>query len=369
MVPELDSGGVERGTLEIGRYLIQHGHRSIVISGGGRLVGQLESEGSEHLLWEVGKKSPMTLRFVPRLKKFLSQQKVDILHLRSRVPAWVGYLAWKNMPEHARPRLVTTFHGFYSVNRYSAVMANGEKVIAISEVIKQHIIDNYNIPPARIEMIHRGFDQAKFTPSSVTGEEVEYWVKKWNLAEERPPVIMLPGRLTRLKGHDVFINALKIIEDLHWQALCVGDFDEKSGYFNELQQALRDLQINKRVMFVGHCDNMPVAYKLSDIVVSATSTKPEAFGRIAVEALAMERPVIASAQGGSMETVLPGKTGWLVEPKDPGSLADALREAILHPDICRKYGESGRNWVLENFTTEKMCHKTVELYRCLIFKS
>ena len=128
MLPELESGGVERVTLEMGKYLVQHGHRSIVISGGGRLVPQLESEGSEHVLWDVGKKNPLSLWYISKLKEFLTQQKVDILHLRSRMPAWIGYMAWKSLPENSRPRLVTTFHGFYSVNSYSAIMAKGEKV-------------------------------------------------------------------------------------------------------------------------------------------------------------------------------------------------------------------------------------------------
>ena len=200
MMPELETGGVERGTLEIGKYLVQQGHRSIVISGGGRLVPQLESEGSEHLSWDVGQKNPLTLRYIPKLKKILQQEKVDILHLRSRVPAWVGYLSWKSLPKQTRPRLVTTFHGFYSINKYSAVMAKGERVIAISKTIAHHIQDVYEVPTERIVLIYRGVDEKKFDPSSLTQAELDYWIKKWNLTEGRPPVIMLPGRLTRLRA-------------------------------------------------------------------------------------------------------------------------------------------------------------------------
>jgi len=367
MLPELEAGGVERGTLELGKYLVQQGHRSIVISGGGRLVSQLESEGSEHVLWDVGTKSPLTLRYVPRLRKFLTQNKVDILHLRSRVPAWVGYLAWRKMNPESRPRLVTTFHGFYSVNRYSAIMARGEKVIAISKAITSHIHEEYKISPENIELIYRGFDAEKFNPAVITNEDINYWHGRWGLPEDnKSPVIMLPGRLTRLKGHDVFIRALDRIRDLNWLAVCVGEADDNPAYRNELEQLSAGLHLDKRVRFVGHCDDMPVAYRLSDIVVSATSSRPEAFGRIAVEAQAMERPVIASAQGGSMETVLPGKTGWLVEPSDPESLAEAMREGLSNPGLCKEYGEAGRAWVLENFTTKKMCERTLELYRNLI---
>jgi len=362
MLPELEAGGVERGTLELGKHLVQQGHRSIVISGGGRLVPQLTSEGSEHVSWDVGRKSPLTLRFIPKLRKFLNREKVDILHLRSRVPAWVGFLAWKSLPEQSRPHLITTFHGFYSINRYSAVMAKGEKVIAISRIIAHHVQEVYNVPPERIELIYRGFDQKLFDPSSVPQDILDYWRIRWNLPRDMSPIIMLPGRLTRLKGHDVFIRALKEIEELNWLAVCVGDADENPGYCNELQQLLADLHLEDRVRFVGHCDTMAAAYLLADIVVSATSTRPEAFGRIAVEAQAMQRPVIASAQGGSMETVSPGKTGWLVEPGNVQRLANALREAIVNPDLCKDFGREGRIWVLANFTTEKMCAQTLKVY-------
>jgi glycosyltransferase involved in cell wall biosynthesis len=366
MLPELEAGGVERGTLELGKFLVEHGHRSIVISGGGRLVPQLLSEGSEHVSWNVGLKSPLTLRYIPKLKKLLRREKVDILHLRSRVPAWVGYLAWKGLPEKTRPRLVTTFHGFYSINRYSAVMAKGEKIIAISKIIAQHIQDVYKIPPERIALIYRGCNTSEFDPAAVTSKKLDYWIDRWGLPEDRPPIILLPGRLTRLKGHDVFIRALQRIADLNWLAVCVGDIGANPRYHEELLQLSAELELHDRVRFVGHCDNMPAAYLLADIVVSATSTRPEAFGRIAIEALAMERPVIASAQGGSLETVAPGKTGWLVEPADVDSLAAALRESLTKSDLLRKYGRAGREWVLRNFTTEKMCEGTVKVYHDLV---
>lgn len=366
MLPELEAGGVERGTLELGRYLVLQGHRSIVISGGGRLVSQLEAEGSQHISWNVGQKNLLTLRYIRKLKKFLLQERVDILHLRSRVPAWVGYLAWKSMAKQSRPRLVTTFHGFYSINRYSAVMAKGERVIAISKTIAHHIQQVYEVPAERIALIYRGFDETHFSPSTVTGPELDYWRTKWKLPDGQIPVILLPGRFTRLKGHDVFIRALEKIADLDWVAVCVGDVDDNPGYRDELRQLLIKSRLDDRVRFVGHCDQMPAAYLLADIVVSATSLKPEAFGRISVEAQAMERPVIASAQGGSLETVIPGKTGWLVAPADPDSLAAALREGITNPVLRRQLGRAGRAWVLDNFTTARMCEKTVALYRDLV---
>ena len=139
MLPELEGGGVERGTLELGKYLAEHGHRSLVISAGGRLVGQLEREGSKHIPWNVGSKSPICLKYILPLRRLLQKEQVDVLHLRSRMPAWVGYLAWKSLPKSKRPALVTTFHGFYSVNSYSAIMTKGDGIIAVSESIKKHI--------------------------------------------------------------------------------------------------------------------------------------------------------------------------------------------------------------------------------------
>ena len=157
VLPALESGGVERGTLEVGRYLVEHGHRSLVMSAGGRLVEQLAAAGSRHFCWPIGEKSLRTLGLVPRLRRFLVEQKVDILHVRSRLPAWIGYLAWRGMNPATRPHLVSTFHGFYSVNSYSAVMTKAEHVIAVSDCIADHVVETYR-PLAPVTTIHRGID-------------------------------------------------------------------------------------------------------------------------------------------------------------------------------------------------------------------
>ena len=365
MLPELESGGVERGTLEIGAYLCAAGHRSIVISGGGRLCTQLEREGSRHVSWDVGKKSLCTLRYLLPLRRLLVSEKADILHLRSRVPGWLGYLAWKTLPQEKRPRLVTTFHGFYSINAYSAVMAKGEKVIAISKTVADHIKAHYRVPEERIVLIHRGFDEKVFDPASVATERVEVLRKRWGLTDAEAPLIMLPGRVTRLKGHDIFIRSLCALKSHPWTAICVGDMDEASQHTAHLRTLLTELDLTPRVRFVGHCDDMPAAYLLSDLVVSATSSVPEAFGRVAVEAQAMSRPVIASAHGGSLETVKPGHAGWLVPPGDAAGLTNALVEAIPAQSLRERYGANGQLWVRENFTMKQMCEKTLELYKKL----
>lgn len=361
MLPDLDSGGVERGTLEMGRYLVEQGHTSLVVSNGGRLVRRLEEEESIHFTMPVGVKSPRCLPTILSIRRLLINHRVDILHLRSRVPAWIGFLAVKSMPEKLRPRIVTTFHGFYSVNRYSAIMTVGERIIAVSKVIKDHIIDRYQVPEKMITVIQRGVDPS-FHLEEISEERVDNLRQQWGIDNDSP-VILLPGRITRLKGHDIFIEALADIKTLNWTAVCIGDREENPAYVDELLRLAEKRGLdNKRIIFTGYCDDMPAAYLCADLVVSATSLRPEAFGRIAIEAQAMQRPVIASAHGGSLETILPGKTGWLVETGCIDDLARAIGEALGDPQQRKTFGRNGCEWVRQNFSTEKMCRRTLSLY-------
>jgi len=368
MLPDLEGGGVERGTLELARYLCRQGHRSIVISAGGRMVSQLEQEGSTHVLWEVGVKRPACLKTFFPLRRLLQEEHVDILHVRSRLPAWIGYLAWRSLPEKTRPRLVTTFHGFYSVNSYSAVMTKGERVIAISKSVADHIRQHYKVTDDRVVLIYRGVDENYFNPAAVSDYRIQTLRERWELADYFGPIIMLPGRISHWKGHDVFFRSLSIFQKVPWKALCVGADTDSSHHGLRLRRMIQDLGLAKRIQLVGHCDDMPAALLLADVVVSASSSEPEAFGRIAVEAQAMGKPVIASAHGGSLETVLDRETGWLVPPNDELSLADALTEAILDRDKSNRFGREGRKRVLENFTVQKMCRSTLELYQDLLLQ-
>lgn len=363
MLPDLESGGVERGTLELARYLCQQGHRSLVVSRGGRLVSQLEKEGSRHVRLEVGAKHPGSLRAFLPLRRLLLAESVDILHVRSRVPAWIGYGVWQSLSHNRRPHFITSFHGFYSINAYSAIMTKGERVIAISKSIYDHIRQHYRVPEERIALIYRGVDETYFNPEAVREERGLMLRKRWGLEGYQGVVIMLPGRITALKGHDVFFKSLGIIRKLPWKALCVGAKSEGGRHDLRLQRMLRELELADRVQMVGHCDDMPAALLLADVVVSATSSEAEAFGRIAVEAQAMGKPVIASAHGGSLETVVDGRTGWLVPPNNELSLAEALRVAIEDPAKRKLFGQNGLKWVRENFTVSNMCAQTLNLYR------
>ena len=368
MLPDLESGGVERGTLEVGAYLARCGHRSIVVSAGGRLVKQLENEGSRHVTLPVGSKTLSCLPTIFQIRKLLLREKVNILHLRSRLPAWVGYIAIKSLPATLRPHVVTTFHGFYSINRYSAVMTKGEAIIAISNIVAKHIQTHYQVPESRIRVIYRGIDERFFTPEFVDTGRIETLKKQWGLSGNSDPVLLLPGRITGLKGHEVFINSLAQLRHLPWHAVCVGDIENKTGFQKSLRHLAERMGLEGRVRFAGYCTDMPAAYMASDISVSASSSEAEAFGRVAVEAQAMGKPIVATAHGGSLETVLDGQTGWLVPPGNPKAMAMALGEAITNPAKRVLFGKNGRRWVRAQFSTKEMCEKTVQLYNSLIKK-
>ncbi len=368
LLPELYSGGVERGTLEVGRFLADHGQKSLVVSGGGRLVAQLEAEGSHHIQRKIGTKGPQALFHILPMRQMLIKNRVDILHLRSRMPAWIGYLAWFSLPKAQRPVLVTTFHGFYSINGYSAIMTKGDGIIAVSKAIKDHIAQYYGRTD-HVQLIFRGVDTKAFAPEKVDKSEVEHLRSKWKLLPD-VPVVALPGRLTRLKGQDFFIKSLALIKDLPFQAILIGDTEDNPGYTNELRALIVQYGLSDKVFLVGHCQNMPAAFFLSDIVVSASSSEPEAFGRTTVEAMAMGCPVIATAHGGSLETVIAGENGWLVTPADQQELGGALREALQlqknSPEKFADMGEKNRLRVQNYFSAEVMCRQTLAFYRQLL---
>jgi glycosyltransferase involved in cell wall biosynthesis len=361
ILPELDTGGVERGTLEIGSSLVRNGHRSLVVSAGGKLVGQLEAEGSRHLHMAVGNKSLSTFKYILPLRRLMLEEKVDILHLRSRMPAWIAYLAWKSLPASQRPALVTTFHGFYSVNGYSGIMAKGQTVIAVSGAIAAHIAEKYGRTEG-VTTIHRGVDVGVFNPELVGRERIDHLQRIWELVPD-VPVIMLPGRFTSWKGHAVLLKALVMMGNPAVQVVFVGDQRESESYTEELLQIMRNSGLLGKVKMVGRCQDMAAAYLLADLVVSASSGRPEAFGRVSAEAMAMGRPVVATAHGGSLEIVEDGQTGWLVPPSDEKAMAQAIAAALSLPAEQRQaVGERGRRRVLSHFTTETMCRRTLEVY-------
>jgi len=361
LLPELNSGGVERGTLELGRYLVNNGHKSIVVSGGGRLVDQLAKDGSYHIKKSIGSKSPIALFHIWPLRQAMKKNRVDVLHLRSRMPGWIGYIALKTLRKKYRPLLVTTFHGFYSVNGYSAIMTKGDGVIAVSKGIQAHIAEKYN-REKNVRLIFRGVDVESFDQGKVDPERITGLSRKWGI-DTTKSVLMLPGRLTRLKGQAFFLESLLLVKNTNFQAVIVGDIEDNPGYTEELKSFIDKNNLTGKVRLVGHCDDMAAAFLLADIVLSTSSSEPEAFGRTTVEAMAMGKPVIATGHGGSLETVIPGETGWLVKPNDAEALATSIDEALsMEKKQLKKFGENGRIRVAANFTAQAMCEQTLAFY-------
>lgn len=309
ILPELHAGGVERGTLEVGKYLAERGHESVVISDGGRLVAQLASEGSRHVALLVHRKRLSSLRQVKVLRALFAEEQPDIVHARSRVPAWLTWLALRKMDPKTRPRFVTTVHGFYSVNAYSAIMTRGERVICVSESVHRYVIENYpKVPPAKLTVIHRGIDPEAFPYGFKPSEK---WLTNWYQAfpETRGKhLLTLPGRITRLKGHDDFLAVVRSLKARNAHGLIVGGaHPKKADYLKEIQNRARELGIEEAITFTGARNDLREIMSISGAVLSLTS-QPESFGRTTLEALALGRPVAGYAHGGvgeQLDVLLP----------------------------------------------------------------
>lgn len=270
ILPELNSGGVERGTTEIANALVKAGHRSIVISAGGRLVEQLENEGTTHISLPIGEKHLSTLKYIWQLRKIFRDIQPDIIHLRSRLPAWIAYLAWKKLPATNRPHIVTTVHGPYSVNKYSAIMTIGESVIAVSNMIKDYIVGNYqSINPGNIHIIHRGIDPQRYSSEYRPNAD---WLSKWQ--KDYPQltdkfVMTLPARITAWKGQNDFISCIQILKDkgIKVHGLIVGEtHPRKQDFLTVLQQRIQDLNLENDITFTGHRNDLQDILTISNIV-------------------------------------------------------------------------------------------------------
>ncbi|MBL4583110.1 MAG: glycosyltransferase family 4 protein [Pseudomonadales bacterium] len=304
VLPGLESGGVEKGTLEIASAAVSAGYQSFVLSAGGRMVQPLEQQGSTHICWDIGKKSLLTLFEVRKIRKWLQAEKFDVVHVRSRMPAWIIWMAWNKMDPQTRPKLISTVHGMHSVSKYSAIMTCGEQVIAVSESIEQYILDNYpNCSADKINLIYRGIEAEKF-PAEYQASAT--WINGWYAQfpqTKNKLVLTLPGRLTRLKGHLAFLEMFAELQQQNTEviALIVGDEDPKRvQYAKELRERVEHLALSEQVIFTGHRSDMREIYSISNIVFSLSS-KPESFGRTVLEALSMGTPVVGYDHGGVSE--------------------------------------------------------------------
>ncbi|NIJ89654.1 glycosyltransferase involved in cell wall biosynthesis [Xanthomonas campestris] len=325
LLPALQSGGVERSTLEIAAALVRAGHRAVVVSAGGRLVQPLLDAGGEHLTLDIGRKSLLTLRHVVGLRRLFAELGADIVHARSRLPAWLGWYALRGMPAATRPRFVTTVHGLNSPSRYSAVMTYGERVICVSQTVNDYVRAHYpQTDPARVRIIPRGVDIAQFPRRLGADRRARAWAQ--TLLPGLPAdasLLLLPGRGTRLKGH---ADGLQLLAALRasgvpaWLWLPGAREPGREAYVRELEAEAARLGVAAAVAFTEPTARIAEAYAASDLVLQL-SRKPEAFGRTVVEALAVGRPVLGWAHGG---------VGELLTELQPAGAVPAFDTAALH---------------------------------------
>ena len=359
VLPALNSGGVERGTLEISKYLVSKNHRSIVISKGGRMKDKLVKEGGEHIELPIGEKSLLTLRLIPKLIKILSKNKVDIIHIRSRFPAWICLIAIKFMENKKIPSIVTTFHGPYSINRYSSIMAKGDVVIAVSKMIKTYILKNYTINPKKIFLNYRGVDAKEFP---YLFKPKKAWIHEWNKNNPKTKnkiLLTLPGRVTRWKGQIHFLNIIASLnkDNLNIHGLIVGDIAaNKLGFLEELNNKAIKLGIKDKVSFIGHRNNLKEIMSISKIIFSLSS-EPEAFGRTTIESLKIGVPVIGYGHGGVGEQLKEVFPQGIIKKDD-------ISSAVV---LCKKWiKKAPKVTKTDLFNLETMQSNTLKIYMTVL---
>ncbi len=371
VIPALFSGGVERGTIEVAKMLKEVGYNPIVVSSGGLLVEELLALDIIHIYMNSDSKNPFTIWKNARLlSEIINKYQVDIVHARSRAPAWSCYIATKA----TNTKFLTTFHGIYNVSNYfkylyNNVMVKGEKVIAVSDFVKQHILDNYKIPENKITVIHRGVDYHYFDPQNVTKDKLLKCKKKYNIPSN-VPIILLPSRMTSWKGHMILIEALGKLKHLDFYCLIVGDLSKHPNFTNRIKSIRNSLRLQSRVQIFGNEPDMQCLYKISDIILS-TSIEPEAFGRTIIEGQSMEKIVIATNIGGASETISDQKTGFHVKANDPIDLAEKIEYclSIINTDQGRAIEQAARKTVIDHFSLDLMLKKTLDLYQEILNKS
>ena len=356
LLPELNEGGVERGTMELSRELVKLGHESIVISAGGKLQEQIEKDGGRHITFDVCSKNPFTAPFrMMQLRKILRTLDPTILHASSRVPAWLTYLANKKL----HIPFVTTVHGFNSVSPYSAIMTKGDRVICVSGAIKTYIQEHYHTADENITVIPRGIDLEKFNPQNLDPEFIRLFTEKYSLEDK--VIVTSVGRITQLKDLETFISAIASLQQHHTNVvgLIVGGVrEDKQDYSHSLELLVKELGLDENIVFTGSQNKVAEIYALSDVVVSS-SKKPESFGRSVAEALALGTPVVATNHGGVLDIIVEGENGFFYPVRDSESLAKII-------DKCSHLEFVGYHYISENFSLQKMVQSTVVIYEGLI---
>ena len=355
LLPELNEGGVERGTVELNREFVKNGIESFVISAGGKLENQIDIDGGKHIKFDVCSKNIFTVfSRVSKLKKILKDINPDIIHVRSRVPAWLIFFANKSL----KIKVVSTVHGFNSVGFYSSIMQKADAVICVSSSIKEYIQKNYQTTENIITVIPRGIDLELFNQNNISNEFINNFKKEYDL--ENKFIVSSVGRVTQLKDYETFIKAVFLVkkEILNIKALIVGGVrSDKEEYLNSLKKLVKELALEDNISFTGSQSKIAEIYALSDVVVSS-SKKPESFGRAVAEAIAMNTPVIATNHGGVKDIIIENENGFFFEVGDEKMLANNILKS-------KELKFDGYKYISENFSLENMVDKTIEVYKGL----
>jgi glycosyltransferase involved in cell wall biosynthesis len=367
VLPALNSGGVEQGVIDLNAAIVKAGGRSIVVSSGGSRVHEITKAGGTHIVMPVHSKSPLTLAGnIRRLRKVIRENNVDIVHACSRAPAWSAARAVLG----TGARLVTSCHAAHAAGGvlkrlYNSSITKGERVIAVSHFLADYLEQNYNTDPNIIRVIHRGVAIEKFHPNSVTPERLIRLSKEMRIPDGAA-VILVPGRLSRIKGHMFLLDALEKLQRKDVFCLFLGSDEGNENYRRELDSYIASKELGAQVRIVPGSDDMPAAYMMAT-VVAAPSLTPEGFGRVPVEAQAMGRPIVATDHGGMRETIIRDETGWLVEPGNAAELATALQEALsLDARDRAALATRAMSHVAAHFTNEQMCQGTLDVYAELL---
>lgn len=369
VLPDFDSGGVERATHEIAAYLKKSGIDNIVCSSGGALVSELKKDGIRHITSTMNSKNIFVmLKNIYSIARLIKTNEIDIVHARSRAPAWSCYFACMVM----RCKFVTTFHAAYSATHplkrfYNSIMLKGDKVIAISNYIRKHIETRYRFTSNKLEVIDEGVDLNYFNPKKINADRLQLLNEVLDLNLKGEKLIILPARFTRLKGHLYLLKALKYVNYSHYKCLIIGKAsDDKASYLKEIDQAIKAAKLTDKVIVIKQPFNdMPALYSIADIMISA-STEPEGFGKTIIEAQAMNCMVISTNIGAPFDLIEDGKSGFLVPTSDAATFAESIDHALnLAPAQRKKIVDYAAKIVKLKYSLEVMCQKTLAIYQNL----
>lgn len=367
IIPCLGAGGAEQGCIDVAVEIKRAGSQSIIVSNGGHRIHELKRHDITHINLPVDSKNPLVIfKNIRKIKNLINKYNVDIVHVRSRAPAWSAYYACKK----TKARFLTTCHAPYNINGkfkrfYNSIMARGERVISISHYVTDYLIKNYDINQRNIRLIHRGVALEKYHPAYVKPAQIIKTTSAWRIPDGAN-IIMMPGRLTRWKGHEVLIDAMEKINRKDLYCLFIGTDQGRSKYKDELTEKIAEKNLGNQIRMIDHIDDLVAAYMCATVVVSA-SIEPEGFGRVPIEAQAMGRPIIATDHGGARETIIRGETGWLVPPNDSDAMARAIEQALsMTPNQRSSLATRAMNHIATNFSKEKMMDETLNVYAELL---